>query len=244
MPSPFSKFYARLKAANTTGQRPKKRDFTEMLLTFIGAFAGLAAVGFLESLPDTVSSALHPSIIASFGATAVLIYGSPSSPLAQPVCVVFGNVVSALIGVSISKVIGLMPYDMQISHITVIIGSALAVALSTVAMQYLRILHPPGGATAFIAVIGDEHIKQHGYYYVISPVLIGNVVLILFAVLINNLSETTKYPQYWIHPNPEANNSIIPEKQEIQVCTHCCHQIIGKERPESSDSSLTQILIL
>lgn len=244
MPSPFSRFYARLKAANTTGQRPKKRDFTEMLLTFIGAFAGLAAVGFLESLPDTVSSALHPSIIASFGATAVLIYGSPSSPLAQPVCVVFGNVVSALIGVSISKVIGLMPYDMQISPNTVIIGSALAVALSTVAMQYLRVLHPPGGATAFIAVIGDEHIKQHGYYYVISPVLLGNVVLIFLAALINNFCETTKYPQYWIYPNPasEANNSIIAEKQE--VCAHCCHRVVGKERPESSDSNLTQIIVL
>lgn len=66
-------------------------------------------------------------------------------------------------------------------------------------MHLTKTLHPPGGATALIAVIGSEHIHQLGYLYVLQPVLSGAMVMLLIAVLINNLSSNPQrhYPQRW-----------------------------------------------
>ncbi|HSI77294.1 MAG TPA: HPP family protein, partial [Lunatimonas sp.] len=87
-------------------------------------------------------------LIGSFGATAVLVYGAIQSPLAQPRNLLGGHILSAIIGVSVYK---MMP---EIIWIT----APLAVSLSILTMQYTRTLHPPGGATALIAVVGTEKI--------------------------------------------------------------------------------------
>ena len=78
-------------------------------------------------------------------------------------------------------------------------ASAIAVSSAIVVMHLTRTLHPPGGASALIAVIGSEPIKSLGYWYVLSPVLTGAVILLLMALIVNNLSSNPRrhYPVYW-----------------------------------------------
>ena len=123
-------------------------------------------------------------LIGSFGASSVLIYGAVYSPLAQPRNLVGGHVVSALVGVTVGKIIP------DIIWLT----APLAVALSIVAMQVTRSLHPPGGATALIAVSGGEQIAEIGYMFVFSPVFTGALILFCIALIFNNITEDRHYP--------------------------------------------------
>jgi len=157
-------------------------DVKEHLLTFIGSFIGIGLIGFLNSKYFTLYDNLF--LIGSFGATAVLIYGVVNSPLAQPRNLIGGHLISALTGVTIHL---LIPNELWLS-------SALAVSLSIVLMQITKTLHPPGGATALIANIGSEKIKALGYFYVLSPVLSGVLILFLIALLVNNIGPYRKYP--------------------------------------------------
>jgi CBS-domain-containing membrane protein len=152
------------------------------LWTFLGAFIGVAAIGLLQDRGVLLTDAVF--MIGSFGASAVLIFGATNSPLAQPRNLVFGHLISAVIGVTVYK---LLPDMLWLS-------SALAVSLSIVAMQMTRTMHPPGGATALIANIGSEQIKDLGYGYVLYPVLSGVVVLLVVALLVNNLPRGRNYP--------------------------------------------------
>ena len=157
-------------------------DFKEHFWTFIGAFVGIGIIGYSQSLSFDPQDNLF--LIGSFGASSVLIYGVIQSPLAQPRNLIGGHVVSAIIGVTVFK---LLPGPLWFS-------SSLAVSLSIVLMQITKTLHPPGGATALIAVIGSEQIKSLGYWYVFNPVLTGCLVLLLVALFFNNITSSRSYP--------------------------------------------------
>ncbi len=157
-------------------------DRTEHFWSFLGAFIGIGLIGFFQSHLLTKDENIF--LIGSFGASSVLIYGAIQSPLAQPRNLIGGHVISAIIGVSIYK---LLP---DIIWLT----APLAVALSIVAMQVTKSLHPPGGATALIAVIGSEKIKALGYLFVLSPVLTGALMLFAVALVFNNITQNRKYP--------------------------------------------------
>lgn len=157
-------------------------DTKEHILTFLGAFVGIGIVGFINSKYFVLNDNLF--LIGSFGASSVLIYGVINSPLAQPRNLIGGHLVCALIGVTVHK---LIPNEIWLA-------SALAVALSIVAMQITKTLHPPGGATALIANIGSEKIKALGYMYVLSPVLTGVMILFVVALIFNNISKSRRYP--------------------------------------------------
>jgi len=126
-------------------------------------------------------------IIGSFGASAVLIYGVVRSPLAQPRNFIGGHLVSAIIGVTCYK---LFPSQLWLS-------SSLAVATSIAAMHATRTLHPPGGATSLIAVIGSSKIHNLGYFYVLLPVGAGATIMLAIALLINNIPQKRRYPEFW-----------------------------------------------
>ena len=157
-------------------------DFKEQFWSFIGAFFGIGLIAFIQSsyLPRLENILL----IGSFGAASVLIFGAIQSPLAQPRNFVGGQVISALIGVTVFK------FCPNIIWIT----APLAVASSIVIMQVTKTLHPPGGATALIAVIGTEKIKSLGYFYVFSPVLTGTLILFITALIFNNMTKHRQYP--------------------------------------------------
>ena len=157
-------------------------DFKEQFWSFTGAFVGIGLIALLQSsyLPQLENLLL----IGSFGASSVLIFGAIESPLAQPRNFFGGQILSALIGVT---TVALLP---DIACIT----APVAVATSIVAMQITKTLHPPGGATALIAVIGTEKIKALSYLYVVSPVLSGTLILFIVALIFNNLTKYRRYP--------------------------------------------------
>lgn len=157
-------------------------DYREHFWSFVGAFVGIGLIGFFQSLVVTREENIF--LIGSFGASSVLIYGAIQSPLAQPRNLIGGHLISALIGVTIYKLIP------DIIWLT----APLAVALSIVGMQITKTLHPPGGATALIAVIGSEKIKALGYLYVFSPVLTGSLILFMVALVFNNVTKHRRYP--------------------------------------------------
>ena len=157
-------------------------DYKEHFWSFLGAFTGIAIIAFLQS--KNLSQLENVFLIGSFGASSVLIYGAIQSPLAQPRNLVGGHVISAIVGVCISK---LLPDILWIK-------APLAVALSIVLMQITKTLHPPGGATALIAIIGTEKIKALGFWYVISPVLSGTLILLAIALIFNNITVNRAYP--------------------------------------------------
>ncbi len=157
-------------------------DFKEHFWSFVGAFVGIGLIAYFQSRLLTNDEQVF--LIASFGGSAVLVFGAIQSPLAQPRNLVGGHFISALIGVSIFK---LLP---DIIWLT----APLSVALSIVVMQMTKTLHPPGGATALIAVVGSEKIKHLGYFYAISPVLTGSLILLIVALIFNNMTSYRKYP--------------------------------------------------
>lgn len=157
-------------------------DFKEQFWSFVGAFVGIGAIGFIQSLQFGHDDNIF--LIGSFGASSVLVYGAIQSPLAQPRNLIGGHLISAIVGVTIHK---FLPDILWLT-------APLSVASSIVLMQTTKTLHPPGGATALIALIGSERVKNLGYLYVLSPVLTGSLILLVVALIFNNLTSHRHYP--------------------------------------------------
>ncbi|HTN47746.1 MAG TPA: HPP family protein [Flavipsychrobacter sp.] len=157
-------------------------DYREHFWSFTGAFIGIGLIAFIQS--HVMSRLENIFLIGSFGASSVLVYGAIQSPLAQPRNLIGGHIISAIVGVTIYKILP------DIIWLT----APLAVAFSIVIMQITKTLHPPGGATALIAVIGSEKIKVLGFGYVLSPVLTGALILYITALIFNNITKHRKYP--------------------------------------------------
>lgn len=173
------------KMRGTTRGSPPRVSNNEVVWSWIGGFLGILAVGWFNRLWFEGSDLTL--LIGSFGASAVLAYGAVRSPLAQPRNLVGGHVVSAITGVVAWKLFHADPW----------MASALAVATAIALMHLTRTLHPPGGATALIAVIGSDQIHAAGFAYVLIPATLGPVILLVVALVINNLSPTRRYPEIW-----------------------------------------------
>lgn len=139
----------------------------------LGAFIGLLGTGWLCQWGLGVDAHW---LIAPMGASAVLLFAAPASPLAQPWSIVVGNGVSALMGVASATLIP----DLALA-------SACAVMLAIAAMFLTRSLHPPGGAVALTAVIGGESIRELGAGYVLLPVLINSALLLILGLCYNRV---------------------------------------------------------
>jgi len=169
-----------------TTKSPPAVSFSEIIWSWIGAFWGIASVAFINY--NMFQGTDLVMIIGSFGASAVLIYGAIRSPLAQPRNLIGGHVISAIIGVTMYKLLN--------SHMWM--AASIAVATAIAVMHATKTLHPPGGATALIAVIGSQKIHNLGYLYVILPAGLGAIIMLVVALLINNIPKSRKYPEFWI----------------------------------------------
>ena len=169
-----------------TTKSPPGVGLSEIIWSWIGAFWGIASVAFINYSMFQGTDLVM--IIGSFGASAVLIYGAIRSPLAQPRNLIGGHVISAIIGVTMFKLLN--------SHMW--IAAAIAVATAIAVMHATKTLHPPGGATALIAVIGSQKIHNLGYLYVVFPAGLGAIIMLLVALLINNIPKSRRYPEFWI----------------------------------------------
>ncbi|PZN93468.1 MAG: HPP family protein [Alphaproteobacteria bacterium] len=156
-------------------------SFGDRLAACGGAAVGIAltAVASAVVVGDTSAWLL---LVAPMGASAVLIFVVPASPLAQPWSVIGGNIVSALVGVAVAAVVP-----------SVALASGLAVGGAILAMSLLRCLHPPGGAAALTAVIGGPAVAAAGWMFPILPVGVNAVILTAAGLLFHRMSRHS-YP--------------------------------------------------
>ena len=175
-----------IKKMKGEGRSAPRIPHIEIFWSWLGSFLGIAAVASLHWRWAEGNDLVM--IIGSFGASAVLLYGAIDAPLSQPRNLIGGHFLSALVGVTCFQWVGFEP----------ILASALAVSLAIALMQATKTLHPPGGATALIAVIGSSKIHDLGYLYALIPALSGALVMLIVALVVNNLAHTRSYPRHWL----------------------------------------------
>jgi CBS-domain-containing membrane protein len=176
-------YFQKMRGTTTS---PPRVSLAEIAWSWLGAFLGIAAVASANY--NLLAGTDFVMIIGSFGASAVLIYGAIRSPLAQPRNLVGGHVISAVIGVACY----------QLLHGEMWFASAVAVATAIAVMHATRTLHPPGGATALIAVIGSDKVHHLGFLYALVPAGLGALIMLAVALLVNNIPASRRYPEYWL----------------------------------------------
>lgn len=169
---------------------------TQIFWSWIGAFTGISLLSLITSF--ALEGTGMTLVIGSFGASAVLIYGAVDSPLAQPRNLLGGHILSALVGV-----IAFQLFSEQIW-----LAAPFAVATAIAIMQLTNTLHPPGGATALIAVIGGEQVHNLGYIYVFFPVATGAVSMLFVALLVNHVAPGRVYPKSKSKPNNRVHDNL------------------------------------
>lgn len=147
----------------------------ERLRSAVGACLGILVVGMVGRL--ALPQAEAPLLVAPLGASAVLLFAVPASPLAQPWSILGGNLIAALVGVAAAR---LVP-DQNVA-------AALALGISIGLLLTFRCLHPPSGAVALTAVLGGPAIQDLGFGYALWPVLTGSLFLLLAAIGYNRLT--------------------------------------------------------
>lgn len=177
-------FWAKCKGAGEL--RPAPPPVKAVIVSGVTAFLGILAIALPYHLGASNDVFL---ILGSFGATAALVYGAPDSPLSQPRNVIGGHMLSAVVGVAIY-------YLGRGVHCGLWLTAPLSVALAIMVMQVTVTLHPPGAATALIAVNGGAAVHKLGFLYVLAPAGVGAVIMVTVAVLGNNLT-FRRYPKYW-----------------------------------------------
>jgi len=156
---------------------PARPNHWQVVTGLLGGTLGIASIGLLAQLHRL------PLLMAPFGATCVLLFAAPDSPLAQPRNVIGGHLVSSLVGLLFLRFIGAGPVEM-----------GLAVGLAIALMQLSRTLHPPAGADPLVVLMGGKA----GWAFLAAPVLASAVLLVLIALLVNNLGRGKQWPRYWV----------------------------------------------
>ncbi|SDS63751.1 HPP family protein [Halopseudomonas xinjiangensis] len=169
------------RALRFMGWRPDNTTHQEKLISALGATLSLLLVYWVTHLGLAGEGALW--VTGSMGASAVLVFAMPHGVLSQPWSVIGGQTISAAFGVAC---LIWMPPGPWVA--------ALAVGGSIALMMYARCLHPPGGATAMIAVLGGPAIVSDGFSFVLYPILLDSVVIIAAAMLFNGLFAWRRYP--------------------------------------------------
>ena len=146
-------------------------QFRHRLVACAGAAVCLALTMVVCAHLPLAASDL-PIIVAPLGASAVLVFAVPASPLAQPWPVVGGNTIATLVGVAVYHAVP-----------NVMVAAGLAVGCAILIMSLARCLHPPGGAAALTAVIGGDSIHAAGYQFAFAPVAINSIALVVLAMV-------------------------------------------------------------
>lgn len=157
------------------GHAPSRTNFAD---AFTGAIGGLICIFVLLWLTSFTDA---PWLMASLGGSCVLVFVVWNAPLSQPRNIIGGHLISAFIGLAMYALLG-----------SSMLSISLGVGLTIFFMAFLGIIHPPAGANPIIIILGG-----YGWSYLVTPVLIGAVIIVIFGLLINNLREKRKYPLFW-----------------------------------------------
>ena len=145
--------------------------------TLAGIFS-IITIGVLTVLSYKTSYGIF--LIASFGSTMVLLYGYPESPFAQPKNIILGHFLTALIGIIFLNFVPL----------PIFLNIPVAVGFGVMFMILLKVTHPPAGGNPIIVIIGSV-----SFDYLLTPVLIGSIIVVLFGVIINKFLFKKEYPK-------------------------------------------------
>ena len=191
--------------------QPISVNFQERLRACVGAFFGILVTSVVTYYFIGGSSAF-PFLMAPIGASAVLLFAVPASPLAQPWSIIGGNLIAAAVGVTCA---------LFIDHIA--LAAALALSVSIALMFALRCIHPPSGAVALSAVLGGPAVSALGYGFVVFPVAINSFILLAVALIYNNATRRV-YP----HPANKASDSSkkIPAEMRFGFTTEDLNQVL------------------
>ncbi len=163
----------------------------ERIRSALGALIGVLGTGVI-SHAAVGDGASVPAMIAPMGASAVLLFAAPASPLAQPWSILGGNLFAAVVGVTAARFVP-DPY----------VAAGIAIGVAIALMMAFKCLHPPSGAVALTAVLGGPAITHLGYDFVVWPVLANSAVILGVALVFNNL---TGRP----YPHPHAQHTAGP----------------------------------
>ncbi|MBU2937020.1 MULTISPECIES: HPP family protein [Pacificibacter] len=172
----------------------------EALRAGLGAFIGLALAGAFILAP-TVDLKLGLYLVAPFGASSVLLFAVPNSPLAQPWSAIVGNVVAALVGVAVCLIVQ-----------DPVLRIALAVGLAIAAIILCRALHPPAGAVAMTVAMSPDTVQELGFYFALMPIGIGTAILVLIAIAYGRM--TGRHYPFRQFDDPNSYGTQDPEPME------------------------------
>jgi CBS-domain-containing membrane protein len=173
--SALRRWRRKLSTLEKSRKHQPKFSWQDIGLSYLGSFLGIAILAYLSVYSS------YPLIAAPFGATAVLVFGVPDSPLAQPRNVIGGSLIGAVICVILVDLFGTAPWVM-----------ALAVATTIKLMQLTRTMHPPAGAVALVGVIGHA-----SWHFILTPALMGSIIIVFVTVIFSNLVPGRSYPKHW-----------------------------------------------
>lgn len=197
----------------------------QMILASVGAGVGLLLTSLFS---HWLLGEINLWFVAPMGASAVLLFGVPNSPLAQPWSIVGGNLISALVGVTVA---------LWISYPALACGVAACLAIAL--MFKLRCLHPPGGAVALTAILGGPVVHQAGYGFVLTPVLLNSVSLALLAILFNNLAGR-RYP----HPLSPGETRPQPVTVDVPITRCDLHEaMLNGQLLDIDEDDLQELLL-
>ena len=168
----FQQYLAKMRGEAVKLARP---NYSYVFWSWLGAFIAIATTGYSSAIAHS------PMLIAPFGATCVLAFAVPDSPLAQPRNIIGGHCLATIVGLTCLHLFGNDAWVM-----------ALAVATAIGCMQLTHTLHPPAGATPLVIFMTGA-----SWQFFFRPVLTGSLLLVLCAVVFNNLASDRSYPKYW-----------------------------------------------
>ena len=189
------------------GYAPDTTSNFEKLVSALGGFCGILGVTWISF--HFVGNTQAVWVVASMGASAVLLFAVPHGALSQPWPLMAGHILSAVVGVSCAK---LIPDPL--------IAAALAVMLAILVMHYTHSIHPPGGATALTAALGGSSIQELGYQFVLTPVLLNACIILAIAVAFNYLFHWRRYPVALMKKAPQEDDQIDIQGRPENTLTH------------------------
>ncbi len=154
---------------------PPRAPAMDILYAWIGGAIAIGIVAYGAILANT------PLVLGSFGASCVLLFGFPDSPFSQPRNVIAGHFLASLVGLVFLTFLGSAWWSM-----------ALAAASGIAIMQLTRTVHPPAGSNPVIVMLSMPH-----WAFLLTPTLVGAVLLVMVALIFNNLRPRKTYPKYW-----------------------------------------------
>jgi len=186
------------------GIPPNTTTAAEKLLSALGAAVSIFAVAFFTARFALVQDTAYVMIVASMGASAVLLFAVPHGALSQPWALFGGHLISGVIGVTCFQVFG--NSDMS---------AAVAVGLAVGVMYFLRCIHPPGGATALTAVIGGAGVTDLHYQFIFNPLLVNVVVILAIAIIFNGAFFWRRYPAHFYFQQSHYTSTPIAREFEL-----------------------------